>query len=107
RDTPCAEIREELANARGGALRRGNLRRHLESCAGCRAYRAEVQRQRAALALILPVVPSFALKQAVLGGAAATAARLGGSSAATGLAGGAKAAAAKVAVAAAIAGGAG
>ena len=109
RDTPCSEIREELANARGGALRRSHLRRHLESCAGCRAFRAEVQRQRAALALILPVIPSFALKQAVLGGAAATAAGLGGSSAAGGLAaaGGAKAAAAKVMVAAVVAGGAG
>ena len=29
RMTPCHEIREQLATARGGALRRGPLRRHL------------------------------------------------------------------------------
>jgi RNA polymerase sigma factor (sigma-70 family) len=36
RETDCAEIREQLATQRGGALRRGNLRRHLRECAGCR-----------------------------------------------------------------------
>src|SRR5205085_8296831 len=85
RETPCAEIREQLATARGGALRRGNLRRHLESCEGCRAFRDEVQRQRAALAIILPVVPSLALKHAVLGGVAAGTAGLGGTSGAGGI----------------------
>ena len=73
RETPCGEIREELATARGGALRRGNLRRHLEACAGCRAFRDDVAHQRAAFAILLPVAPSLALKQAVLGGAAVTA----------------------------------
>jgi RNA polymerase sigma factor (sigma-70 family) len=73
RETPCGEIREELATARGGALRRGNLRRHLEACAGCRAFRDDVAHQRAAFSVLLPVVPSLALKQAVLGGAAITA----------------------------------
>jgi hypothetical protein len=73
RETPCGEIREELATARGGALRRGNLRRHLEACAGCRAFRDDVAHQRAAFSILLPVVPSLALKQAVLGGAAVTA----------------------------------
>src|SRR5256714_113760 len=110
RETPCAEIREELATARGGALRRGRLRRHLETCAGCRAFRDDVQRQRAALAILLPVVPSIALKHAVLGGAAATAAGLGGAStsgALTGAAGGAKAAATKLLAVAAVAGSAG
>ncbi len=31
----CRDVREELALARGGALRRGHLRRHLKVCAGC------------------------------------------------------------------------
>src|SRR4051812_1526872 len=99
RETPCAEIREQLASARGGALRRGNLRRHLEDCPGCRAFRSDVQRHRAALSIVLPVVPTLALKEAVLGGAAAATAvgagvGVGGTSAAGGLAlvGGAKAA---------------
>src|SRR2546423_112809 len=109
RETPCAEIREELATARGGALRRGRLRRHLETCAGCRAFRDDVQRQRAALAILLPVVPSIALKHAVLGGVAATAAGLGGASGALGGGGaaGAKAAATKLLAVAAVAGSAG
>ncbi|HET9718719.1 MAG TPA: RNA polymerase sigma factor, partial [Solirubrobacteraceae bacterium] len=46
RDTDCHEIRQQLAVGRGAALRRGNLRRHLRDCEGCRAYRAQVQRQR-------------------------------------------------------------
>jgi len=33
REQPCDEVREELATARGGALRRGPLRRHLRQCA--------------------------------------------------------------------------
>ena len=38
RETPCAEIREQLATLRGGALRRATLRRHLARCPGCRAF---------------------------------------------------------------------
>src|SRR3954454_22159017 len=93
RMTPCVEIREELATARGGALRRGPLRRHLETCEGCREFRDEVSRQRAALAVILPVAPSMALKQAVIaatiggGGGAAAAAGVAGSGAVVGAAG--------------------
>jgi RNA polymerase sigma factor (sigma-70 family) len=68
RDTPCTEIREQLATLRGGALRRSHLRHHLESCPGCSEYREEIRRQRAMLALALPVVPSAALKANVLGG---------------------------------------
>ena len=54
RETPCEAIREQLATARGGALRRGPLRRHLRVCAPCRAYRDAVAEQRRALALALP-----------------------------------------------------
>jgi hypothetical protein len=72
RDTPCESIREQLSTARGGALRRGPLRRHLRLCAGCRAYRAAVGDQRRALALALPVTPSLGLKAGILGTASAT-----------------------------------
>ena len=71
REQPCDEVREELATARGGALRRGPLRRHLRQCAPCRAYRDAVAEQRRALALALPVAPSLGLKAAVLGAASA------------------------------------
>ncbi|MDA0163801.1 RNA polymerase sigma factor, partial [Solirubrobacter ginsenosidimutans] len=89
RTTPCATIREELAVARGGALRRGPLRRHLRLCEPCQAYRAAVATQRAGLASILPVAPALGLKAAILaaatakgvtaaGGAAGGGAALGG-----------------------------
>ena len=110
RETPCAEIREELSTARGGALRRGRLRRHLDACAGCRAFRDDVARQRAAISILLPVVPSLALKSAVLTGTAAGAAGLGSgaaSGALSGAAGGAKAAATKLLAVVAVAGSAG
>jgi RNA polymerase sigma factor (sigma-70 family) len=71
RSMPCETIREELAVARGGALRRGPLRRHLRNCPACEAYRVAVADQRAGLASILPVDPAVGLKAAVLGGIAA------------------------------------
>jgi RNA polymerase sigma factor (sigma-70 family) len=86
RETPCAEVREQLANLRGGALRRNTLRRHLRACPGCRQFREEVVAQRSALALILPVAPSLGLKATVMGAAGVTAATGGGSAAvATGI----------------------
>jgi len=90
RDIPCAAIREQLATARGGALRRGPLRRHLRVCAGCRAYRVAVADQRRALALVLPVTPSLGLKAGILGAASTTgagAAAVGGASTAASLTG--------------------
>ena len=68
RETDCAEIREQLANGRGGALRRANLRRHLRDCAGCRDFRKQVEHQRRQLAVLLPVAPTIALKEGVLAG---------------------------------------
>jgi hypothetical protein len=79
RETPCEEIREQLATLRGGALRRSQIRHHLEACPGCSEYREEIRRQRAMLAVALPVVPSAALRADVLGSVG-----LGGSSAAAG-----------------------
>lgn len=87
RETPCYEIREQLSTLHGSALRRGNLRRHLRDCEGCREYRAHVGKQRAALALVIPVIPSLALKHASM--PAAVAAKLGGGGGAAGGGGGA------------------
>ena len=111
RETPCTEIREQLAVLRGGSLRRNTLRRHLRDCPGCRAYRAELGEQRRALALILPVTPTLGLKGAVMGASSAAGAgtAAGGGAAATGgvaaTGGGASAITAKALVTIAIAGG--
>jgi RNA polymerase sigma factor (sigma-70 family) len=67
RETPCNEIREQLATLRGAALKRATLRRHVERCDGCREFQGEVRRQRAALGAALPIVPGAALKATVLG----------------------------------------
>ncbi len=83
RDTPCAEIRKQLATLRGGALRRSTLRHHLHQCPGCRGYRRQVAEQREMLAAALPVVPSLGLKSGVL-----AAIGLGGGSSGGGLAAG-------------------
>jgi RNA polymerase sigma factor (sigma-70 family) len=105
RDTPCTEIREQLATLHGGSLRRNTLRRHLRDCPGCRAYRAALREQRSALALILPVAPSLGLKSAVLGSGAVGAG--GAAAAATAAGGSATALTAKTLVVLALAGGAG
>ena len=69
--TPCRDIREQLAVARGGELRRGPLRRHLNLCAGCRDFQLAVGMQRESLAAVLPVLPGAGLTAAILGHAAA------------------------------------
>jgi RNA polymerase sigma factor (sigma-70 family) len=124
RETPCERVREQLATAHGGALRRGPLRRHLRGCEPCRAYRAAVAEQRKALRLVLPALPSAGLKEAVFGaisgGGGGTAAAAGGAATAVSagsgaLSGGgagavsiaAKGIGAKLAVGAVLAGGAG
>jgi RNA polymerase sigma factor (sigma-70 family) len=50
RDADCGAIREQLAAMRGGARRRGELRHHVAQCEGCRAFDAELRRQRAGMA---------------------------------------------------------
>src|SRR5687767_9473685 len=104
RETPCHEIREQLATLRGGSLRRGPLRRHLKACPGCTEFREEVRRQRQAFAALLPVVPTLALRDTALAAVGISASSAGGGLLAAG--GGAaavvaKAGAAKVAVLAA------
>jgi RNA polymerase sigma factor (sigma-70 family) len=66
RSADCHAIRQELASARGPALLRTRLRRHLRSCSGCRQYAAELSRKRDQLGSLLPVLPSLALKRRVL-----------------------------------------
>ncbi|HYM45400.1 MAG TPA: sigma-70 family RNA polymerase sigma factor [Solirubrobacteraceae bacterium] len=66
RDADCREIREELATARGAALLKSHLRRHLRSCPACRDYAEELSRQRRRLGILLPVAPSLALKRRAL-----------------------------------------
>jgi RNA polymerase sigma factor (sigma-70 family) len=82
RDVPCHEIREQLATATGGQLRRGPLRRHVKQCSGCAEFRDTVRKQRRSMAALLPVVPSVALKHSALGaigiGGSASAAAGGG-----------------------------
>ena len=115
RETDCTQIREQLSVLRGGALRRRELRRHVESCAGCRMFEAEVRRQRAGMALLLPVAPTLGLKQGTLasafaagGTSAATVGTVASSgAAATGLALGTKALAAKALAVLVVAGAAG
>ncbi len=111
RATPCRVIREELATLRGGALRRSHIRRHLDECPECTAFRAEVARQRAAMAALLPVAPGVALKGSVLtaalGGGSVAAAAGAGTIAAGSATVAAKGLAAKILLAAALAGGAG
>ncbi|HUB36653.1 MAG TPA: sigma-70 family RNA polymerase sigma factor, partial [Solirubrobacteraceae bacterium] len=67
READCHEIREQLANARGAALLRGRLRRHVRSCENCRLYADGVARQRRQLAAaLLPFVPSLGLRYRAL-----------------------------------------
>ena len=90
RTADCGDIREELAVATGGGLRRSRLRYHLESCPGCVAYLEEVRRQRKLLGVALPVVPTLALHENVMAavGIGTTGAGAAGGLAAGGLASG-------------------
>jgi len=66
REVSCQEICEQLSTLKGSALRRAPIRHHLAVCLACTAFEAEVKHQRVALSLLLPVVPSVALKHSVL-----------------------------------------
>jgi len=105
REIDCRQIREEIANGRGSALLRGHLRRHLRGCRECSAYADAVREQRSQLALILPAIPSAALKTASIGGALGAHASAGGGAKALGLAGG-QGLAAKALIGATLVGGA-
>jgi RNA polymerase sigma factor (sigma-70 family) len=66
RSADCRAIREELATARGPALLKNRLRRHLRSCHSCQQYAVQLSRQRRQLGSFLPVIPSLALKRRAL-----------------------------------------
>lgn len=57
REVDCHEIREEISSARGSALLRGRLRRHVRSCEDCRSFAAGVSRQRRQLNGLIPFAP--------------------------------------------------
>jgi RNA polymerase sigma factor (sigma-70 family) len=108
RAASCGEICEQLSTLKGNALRRAPIRRHLAVCPACTAFEAEVKRQRVALSLLLPVVPTAALKHSVLtatlsAGPGAAAAGAGGVVAAGTAGAGASGVAVKALVVAAIA----
>ena len=84
RDSSCAEVRERLATVRGKIPVRSTTRAHIDRCPSCKAFEHEVRRQRAALALILPVGLVGELKASVLsvvftGGSGSVAAGAGAS----------------------------
>lgn len=62
RDADCREIREELASARGAALLKGQLRRHVRACPDCRTYADGVARRRRGAGAFLPLLPWLTLK---------------------------------------------
>ncbi len=84
REAACESIRQELATAQGGTLRRGRLRHHLRACTGCSGYLEEVRRQRQMIAMILPVAPSLGLKSGVLAAVGIGGGAAGGGGAAAG-----------------------
>jgi RNA polymerase sigma factor (sigma-70 family) len=96
RSASCRDIREELATARGGELRRGPLRRHLSLCGGCRDFQQALAVQRRSLAIVLPVLPSAGLVAKILSHgalhAASAAGQAGGAAAPAGAAVGSAAA---------------
>src|SRR4051794_16818893 len=52
RETPCAQVREQLAMLNGDVPRRSMTRAHVDRCPGCTEFRTQVRRQRAALAAV-------------------------------------------------------
>ena len=69
RERPCAEVRERLATVRERILPRSMTRAHINRCPSCAAYEAEVRRQRAAFAVLVPVAAAGTLKASVLASA--------------------------------------
>ena len=58
RDTPCAEIRDELISAADRSVRiSGRARRHCSECETCDAYRGELRRVRRGFAALTPSGP--------------------------------------------------
>jgi hypothetical protein len=87
RTADCHEIQEQLATLRGSALRRAPIQRHVALCPVCAAFEQEVARQRTAMALLMPVIPTLALKQTVLSAALSRSGELAGAAGGAGAAG--------------------
>jgi RNA polymerase sigma factor (sigma-70 family) len=86
RDTACAEIREQLAEAQEHGVRANStVRNHLRDCQGCRSYRREIFLVRKRVAALAPVGPFAALAKLIgLPGGGATGTGGAGSAAALG-----------------------
>jgi RNA polymerase sigma factor (sigma-70 family) len=103
RDTACAAIRADLADAHERGVRASGLvKRHLHDCKGCSAYRRELRAIDARLAALVPALGPVALIAKLLGIGGGSAGVAGGGVSA---AGGATAAAAGGGAAAAAGGG--
>lgn len=90
RDTACAVIRADLADAHERGVRASGLaRRHMSDCASCRAYRRELKAFDARLAALVPALGPVALLAKLLGlgggGAAAAGGGAGGAAAGAGV----------------------
>jgi RNA polymerase sigma factor (sigma-70 family) len=93
RDTACAAIRADLADAHERGVRASGLvRRHLHDCKGCSAYKKELRALDARLAALVPALGPAALVAKLLGIGGGGAAAGGGASAAGGATAGAAAA---------------
>lgn len=75
RETDCSEIREQLSTMHGGALRRGNLRRHLRDCPACLEFSQGLEPRRGKVPVLAtppkaaPVMPPpRALRRPITGG---------------------------------------
>jgi RNA polymerase sigma factor (sigma-70 family) len=93
RDTACAAIRADLADAHERGVRASGLvKRHLHDCKSCSAYKKELRAVDARLAALVPVLGPVALVAKLLGVGGGGAAAGGGASAAGGATAGAAAA---------------
>ena len=87
RDTACAQIRRELAEAHDHGVRPSWMaRRHLRDCAGCRACRAEMRASSRRVAALVPTLGPLAALAKLFGvgtGAGGGTATAAGASSAT------------------------
>ena len=88
REMNCDEVSRALSDGDGRVTRRRDVRAHLRSCAGCRAFRDEIKGRQRDLAAIspLPAAAVAGLAQGLVGGSGAAS---GGSGLAAALGGGA------------------
>lgn len=90
REMSCDEVTKALSDGDGRVTRRRDVRAHLRSCAGCRAFRDEIKGRQRDLAAIspLPAAAVAGMVQGLVGGSGAAsggslAAALGGGAAKT------------------------